>query len=204
MKLAPMRPGYRFVTLFVMILARIFFGLKVYGRENVPLDGRILFVCNHLSQLDPPIVGSLIPREVGIAAKIQLFKGIIGKLIAYLNSIPVKREGSDKEAIKAMVKRLREDKSVMIFPEGTRTLDPDGAKAKAGVGMIAMMGKADIVPIRIDGSHLFPKNLFKPGGITVRFGDVIKLDEILDDSVDKKEAYKKIAEALMDRVHEMK
>lgn len=203
MKMGKMRFGYRFVHRFVYYAMKLPFGTRVYGADNVPREGKLLIVSNHISEYDPPILGSTIPREVYYAAKVNLFKGILGKIISYLNGVPVRRSGSDTEAVKTLVRVLREDKAVLIFPEGTRSLDPNGMDPKAGVGMIAMMAKADLLPVRIFGTHLWPKNAFRPGAVTVQFGKRISLQKMLDASVDRKEAYRKIAEEIMRQVQSL-
>jgi 1-acyl-sn-glycerol-3-phosphate acyltransferase len=200
---APLRSGYWLAGAVVRVLARLLFGLRVYGRERVPLEGRLILVGNHISNYDPPIFGAIIPREVHFAAKSQLFKGIVGRVIRYLNSIPVRRSGSDKEAIKALVGALKREQAVLIFPEGTRVLNPDEAQIKAGVGMLATLGKADLLPMRIDGSQDIPRNLFRRGGVTVRFGEVIPLEQVLAETEDRKRAYQEIAERVMAQIRDM-
>ncbi len=128
-----------------------FFGLRMRGLENVPLSGRLLVAPNHIAVYDPPIIGTCLPRECYFAAKNQLFKGWLAKFFLYVNAIPVRRTGSDKEAIKKLSALLREEKAVMIFPEGTRADDPEkGLDPKSGVGLLAVRNKADILP----GSYL--------------------------------------------------
>lgn len=200
MKPAKMRVSYNFLRLMVQVWAKLYLGMKTYGQDNVPREGRIVLVCNHISEYDPPAVGSVIPRETYYAAKAGLFRGLLGTILRYINGIPVRRQGSDKEAIKAMVKALQEDKAVLIFPEGTRSLDPNGLDPKAGVGMIAMMGDSDLLPIRIAGTREVPKSIFKPGKVTVQFGKRISLSELSKGSADRKETYKKIADEIMAQV----
>jgi 1-acyl-sn-glycerol-3-phosphate acyltransferase len=200
MKMGKMRLGYRFFHRLVYYALKLPLGIRVYGADNVPRGGKLLIVSNHISELDPPVLGSTIPREVHYAAKMSLFKGILGRIIRYLNAIPVRRSGSDKEAVKALVGVLREDKAALIFPEGTRSLDPNGMDPKAGVGMIATMAQSDLLPVRVFGTHLFPKNIFRPGAVTVQFGQVISLQEMIDTTANRKEAYRKIAEEIMRQV----
>jgi len=196
-----MRPFYRFTSTIVRWLAKLIFGLRVYGLENIPRTGRMILVSNHVSELDPPIIGACIPREMFFAAKIQLFKKPFWDwFFRYHNGIPIRRQGSDTEAIKKLVKCLREDKGVLIFPEGTRTLDPDGIEAKAGVGMIAVLSKADIVPCRIDGTHDYKKHLFKSNSVILRFGEKISFNDIADQELPKKENYRLIADKVMESI----
>lgn len=203
MKRGKMRFGYLFVRTVVRIIAHVLVGVRVEGAERVPRTGKVLLVANHISNLDPPVLGVEIPREIHFAAKQELFKGAMGYFFRYMNCIPVRRQGSDKESIKAMVQRLREGNAVLIFPEGTRTLDPSGGPAKAGVGMLARMAEADLLPIRVDGSHKATFNPFRRTPITIRFGDVIRLEDVLDEAPSRKEAYRVIADRVMERIRAM-
>ncbi|MBZ0264550.1 1-acyl-sn-glycerol-3-phosphate acyltransferase [bacterium] len=203
MKTGKMRFGYRLTGWTSTLFFKVVFGLRIYGRENVPITGKLLVVSNHLSNFDPPVVGGIVPREIYFAAKIQLFKGLLGKLITYLNAIPVRRTGSDKEAIKALAEKLKEDKAVLIFPEGTRTLDPEGIKPKAGVGMLAVMSGADLIPVRVTNSENLKKTFWKRN-LKVRFGTPIRLQEVLDKELPRRETYTYVTERLMEQIHAMK
>jgi 1-acyl-sn-glycerol-3-phosphate acyltransferase len=198
------RPFYKFSQNMVKLFFRIFYGLTVYGLENVPRTGRFVLVSNHLSILDPPLIGACSPREMFFAAKESLFKPpLLGPFMRYVNGVPIRRHGSDTEAIKKLSRCLREDNPVLIFPEGTRTLDPNGIEAKAGVGMIAMLGGANLVPARVDGTHDPKKSLFKRGGVTLRFGELIELDGIVNKELPKKENYRLIANSVMESIRGM-
>ncbi|MFH0881692.1 MAG: lysophospholipid acyltransferase family protein [bacterium] len=203
MKPGKMRLGYNFLRLLVLGWAKLYLGMKVFGQDNIPREGRIIIVANHISEYDPPAVGSCIPRETCYAAKAGLFKGFVGRLIRYVNGIPVRRRGSDKEAIKAMINGLQEDKAVLIFPEGTRSLDPNGLDPKAGVGMIAVMAESDLLPVRVAGTREVPKSIFRPGHVTVQFGKRISLADLAKGSANRKETYQKIADEIMRQVRRL-
>lgn len=203
MKRAKMRWFYKLNTGLIRLLAHIVFGIKVTGLENVPLEGPILLVGNHMSNLDPPLIGSFVPREAHFAAKIQLFDGLLGHWMRYHNAIPVRRSGSDKDAIKSMVAKLKEGNAVMIFPEGTRTLSPEGQQAKAGVGMIAAMAKTGLLPIRIDGSHDPKTCMKKRGTMRITFGKPISMVSVLENAPSRKEAYRQVADTVMEKIRSM-
>ncbi|MDP8206518.1 MAG: lysophospholipid acyltransferase family protein [Candidatus Electryonea clarkiae] len=200
MTTGPIRPSYRMIMDIVRFLLKVIFGLRIYDTEKVPLTGRLLIVSNHIAALDPAVVGSTVPREVHFVAKIQLFKGLFGKFIRHLNAVPVKRSGSDKEAIKVLRSALLEDKAVLIFPEGTRTPDPEKRDLKLGVGMLAVMSGADLIPMRVDGTVNLMRAFFRKPGVSVHFGNVIKLSSIIEDGLPKKELYHRISYALMDEI----
>ncbi len=203
MKKGRMRWSYSAVRLLVQSTIRLIFKVRIYNIERLPTEGRLLIVSNHTSYLDPPLIGSIVPREVSYAAKIQLFKGLLGKIIRHLNAIPVRRSGSDKEAIKALAGALTEGKAVLIFPEGTRTLKPEDRDLKRGVGMLAMMSGANLIPMRVDGSHQLKLAFQRKQAVTVRFGNVIELNPLIEDNPPRKEAYKRITAALMEEIDQL-
>ncbi|MCB2200141.1 1-acyl-sn-glycerol-3-phosphate acyltransferase [bacterium] len=200
MKYAYRRPGYRFIQFVVRWYYKIVFGMKVVGIENIPLEGPLIVACNHRTLSEPPMVGSVVPREMYFAAKQQLLVGPLGVILRYANAIPIRRTGSDKEAIKALAASLKEGKAVLIFPEGTRTLNPDDAKIKAGVGMLAMMGGADVMPVRVDGTGRTPWSIFHRGTMKITFGKVVRLSEVLDEELPRREAYHLIAQRVMSHI----
>ncbi|MCB2211108.1 1-acyl-sn-glycerol-3-phosphate acyltransferase [bacterium] len=203
----PMRFGYWFVGSFVRMLFRIVFGMRILEIGNVPRTGRLLIVANHTSNLDPPIIGCTVPREIHFAAKIQLFKGVLGKLISYLNAMPIRRTGSDKDAIKRLVGVLRDEGALLMFPEGTRQKDGSGGEAKAGPGMVATLGKADVLPIKLSGTSKPKYAFFHRGTMAIRYGEVIPFAEIsaaakelAGPDAGKKEIYQALSDVAMEHV----
>lgn len=202
----PVRFGYGAVLHIVRFLFRLLFGVRVYGRETVPREGKLLIVANHMSNLDPPLIGSFFPREMHFVAKIQLFKQPLGTIISYLNSTPIRRTGSDKDAIKTIVRILKDENALIMFPEGTRQ-GAGGGEAKAGPGMVAALSKADVLPARIVGTHDIKGALFKSGGIRLRFGEVIPHEQAmtaartrLPEDASKKDLYHAFSDVVMECV----
>lgn len=151
---------------FLQIVFRIFFYIvfrtRVYGRENIPAEGPIILAANHASNIDPPLMASLIERPVSYMAKIELFENpIFGAAIRRCHAFPVKRGESDRGAIKAAVTVLKEGRVLGLFPEGTRSKTGQLQKAEAGVALIAAMTGAPIVPVAILNTH----RIFANGGL---------------------------------------
>jgi 1-acyl-sn-glycerol-3-phosphate acyltransferase len=128
---------------------------EVRGLENVPAHGAFLIAANHASHLDPPIIGGLISRQVCFFARKTLWKpGVASWWLDTVGTIPVDRDGaSDVGAIKRVLRAIAEDKALILFPEGTRTLDGKLQPAKPGVGLIACRTQVPVVPARLFGSH---------------------------------------------------
>ena len=141
---------YRLTRIIFKIFLKIFFRPKIIGLENIPKDGAYIFAANHMSNFDPPFVGTFSGRIVCYMAKEELFHNPI--LAAALRSIyvfPVKRGTADKGAIKNAIKILKDGGCLGIFPEGTRSKTGKIGKAESGVSLIAAMTKAAIIPAAI-------------------------------------------------------
>ena len=153
---------YRFSQIVFRLLFYTVFRTRVYGRENIPKDGAVILAANHASNIDPPLMASLIERPVSYMAKIELFENpIFGAAIRRCHAFPVKRGASDRGAIKAAVTVLKEGHMLGLFPEGTRSKTGELQKAEAGIALIASMTGAPIVPVAILNSH----RIFANGGL---------------------------------------
>ena len=128
--------------------------LRATGQENVPRTGPVILAANHISWLDPPLVGAWFPRRITYMAKKELFEiKWLGVLISSLGAFPVDREGSARAAIKHYLEVLKAGGCVGIFPEGGRNVDGD-KEAQTGVAMLAALSGAPVVPAAIVGSEL--------------------------------------------------
>ena len=153
---------YRFLQIVFRLLFYTVFRTRVYGRENIPKEGAVILAANHASNIDPPLMASLIERPVSYMAKIELFENpIFGAAIRRCHAFPVKRGASDRGAIKAAVTVLKEGHMLGLFPEGTRSKTGELQKAEAGIALIASMTGAPIVPVAIVNSH----RIFANGGL---------------------------------------
>jgi 1-acyl-sn-glycerol-3-phosphate acyltransferase len=157
--------------------AEVFSTLEVEGWENVP-QGACIFASNHQSMLDPPLIGSCLPREISFIARRSLFDNpVFGAVIRACHSIPVDRGEADIGAIRVALAALAEGRGLLIFPEGTRSQDGVIGEAKAGAGLLACKSGAPVVPIHIRGARdVLPRGaLFPVGGarLRVRFGKAL-------------------------------
>ena len=119
----------------------------------MPATGPVLLVSNHLSVLDPPLVGGAADRQLSFLAKAELFEiPMFGRLIRALNARPVRREGADASALREALRTLAEGRALLVFPEGTRGTEGELRPAKAGAGMLAVLSGAAVVPVYITGS----------------------------------------------------
>ena len=131
-------------------------GVKVHDKENVPSEGPIIIAPNHRTYFDPPVVGYALaiepnPREAHFLAKEDLwnFKPF-GKLLEFLNAIPLKRSAQGRTALMHAIDILKEGGTVVIFPEGGRNkTKEDLLPFKLGVAFLAMHTGAKVIPAYI-------------------------------------------------------
>ena len=152
----------------------VFSTLEVEGWENVP-SGACLFASNHQSMVDPPLIGSCLPREISYIARRSLFYNpLFGAIIRSCNSIPVDRGEADVGAIRAALGALADNRGLLIFPEGTRSFDGIIKEPKAGAGLLACKSGVPVVPIHIRGARdILPRGAYFPTGaarLRIRFG----------------------------------
>lgn len=155
----------------IHVLSRVLWGVRPVGVEHVPREGPLIVACNHISLLDPPVMGSFVPRQISYMAKRELFDiPVLGSAIRAVGAYPVDREGSASSAIKRSVEILRRGGCIGIFPEGGRNLDGD-KDARQGVALLAALGKAPVLPAAIAGSERWT-----PGHkIKVAYGPTLSL-----------------------------
>lgn len=137
--------------------------LTVEGLAHVPRDRACVYMSNHQSHLDIPILYSVFPGTLRMVAKAELFKvPFWGRAMKEAGFVRVTRSGDRAEAVAAMQEcaaAIRRGVNVWIAPEGTRSVDGRIAKFKKGGFILARDSAADIIPVAIDGSRdILPKN----------------------------------------------
>jgi 1-acyl-sn-glycerol-3-phosphate acyltransferase len=136
------------------LAGRLFFGLRVIHRERMIQNGPVILAMNHQSYLDPPLAGTACDRAIYFLARRTLLNvPLLGWLLPKLNVIPVNQEGVDRSAIKALIRVLQAGSGVLVFPEGSRTLDGTLQPAEPGIGLVIAKTLAPVVPMRIFGAH---------------------------------------------------
>lgn len=141
------------------IVFRLIFRTRIIGRERVPRDGGLLVVCNHISFVDPPLLGVAMPRPVDFMTMVELFrKAWLAKLLRTVGCFPVDRSRIDHRAAREAIRRLRAGRCVVIFPEGGIRLAEQSVLGgepvfKPGAGSIALLGEAAILPVIVRGTR---------------------------------------------------
>lgn len=165
---------YNFMLKLFSIFSKTFFKFEVIGTENIPSEGNLIIAANHKSNLDPIFVASAVnkKRKMTAIAKEELFKNkILAKILNKVEIIPINRQNPGLGTIKRILRYIKNDYALVMFPEGTRSKTDDFNNAKAGLSLFATKAKAEIVPCTIYSSY----KLFKPAKIY--FGKPISLEE---------------------------
>ena len=156
--------------------------VDVIGKENVLMEKPQIFMANHQSDFDILIVLAYIPGQFRWIAKKELFKiPIFGKAMRNAGYIEIDRQNHEK-ALKSLdeaAQKIREGKSVVTFPEGTRSRDGKIRPFKQGMFHLAIQAGVPIVPISIIGAReIMPKRTLKvkPGRITMVIDRPVAVD----------------------------
>lgn len=169
---------YRIAKIFFRTLFAIYDRASARGIENIP-DGPAVVASNHASNIDPPLVGCLFPRPLRYLAKKELFTNrLMSAAISALGAIPVDREDAGRAgaALKLLLSRIEAGESVLVFPEGMRSLDGRIGALEGGASFLAVKAGVPIVPVYIAGSFkAFPpgSSFPRPVKLTVTFGRAI-------------------------------
>ena len=192
---------YAFLKVFFFTIYRLFFRAEFRGVEHIPMEGRVILAANHMSNADPPLIGCHIPRNLNYMCKEELFHvPFIGWVLRTTQTIPVKRGTGDRGAIRTAQQALRAEKMIALFPEGHRSRDGRMRKAQPGVGLLAALSGAPVIPVCIIGTD----RIFANGGhfpkLKVIYGEPL---QFTGDHKDK-EALAAFSQQVMDRIAALK
>ncbi len=164
---------YRFAHWILPKLYRLNGGWFVFGQDNVPKEGGAVVVSNHLSFLDPPVIGSALPRRTYYFAKAELFVPVFGAIIRKCYAFPVKRGEADLAATREAIRLLRAGELLVMFPEGTRSRDGMLQDFDLGAVLVASRAGVPLLPTAVYGTdRVLPIGAKFPrrGKIAVSFG----------------------------------
>lgn len=190
----------------VLTLGRV----RVEGLERLRADpraaGPLIVVANHVSNVDPPLVGGWLAgalrRRPAFLAKEQLFQGLIGRFLLNQGMIKVRAGRSDVDALRQARSVIERGGVVVVFPEGTRSPDGVIGTAFAGSAMLAARPDAWIVPVGVgDTDLLMPRGGRLPRfgtRVIVRYGEPFQLT--LDPALPRRAALEAASEELMGHI----
>ena len=176
---------YYFARFLLYLFFMIFYGVRYYGRNNLPESGGVIIISNHQSHFDPPLIAVGLQRRLNFLARKSLFKfKPFAWLIDMLDAIPLDKEGIGFAGIMESFKRLKNGEAILIMPEGERTWDGNIAPFLQGSLVLAQRTKSTILPAAISGCYdVFPRTKKFPtlwGRMRVVYGKPIFFEEIKD------------------------
>jgi 1-acyl-sn-glycerol-3-phosphate acyltransferase len=189
--------------LFSFFFFRTFHSMRSRGVESLP-PGPLILAPNHASYFDPPAVGCNVPRVTYYLARHTLFAPPIGSwLLPSIGSIPVNQNSPGPSSLKNIFEVLKNKGTLVLFPEGARTMDGDLGKAEPGIGLIAARTGTPVVPVHIIGSRdALPRGggwrPFRP--IHVAYGQPMRFSG----DPKNREDYQKFADEIMSAIANLK
>lgn len=201
-----MNPSYLVAWTGFRFMYATYFRWRVYHPERVPLAGPVILASNHLSFLDPPLVGSGVPRAINYLARKTLFRFPgVGALLRSWNAVPVDRDGGSAAGLKEILDRLKRGGAIIMFPEGTRSLTGGLQPARSGIGLAVIKSAAPVVPVRVFGTfEAYGKGVKipRPYRVQVKYGEPMDFASLRAEakscSKDRlKEIYQEAADELM-------
>ncbi len=188
-------PWLQTLALVVLLpLLSLISRVRVSGREHIP-DGGYIAAANHPSNLDALFVALALRRRIRFMAKSELFGGRWGGLLNRLGAFPVQRGVWDTEAFETAATVLQRGRVIAIFPEGG--VHTDRVPAKSGVGHIAHLAGATVLPVYLDGT----RSLYRPWRwpkVRVVIGVPLRIDA---DAAPTRERSQETAQRELDAIH---
>ena len=146
-----------------------------YGGDRVPLTGGAVLAANHLSAVDPPLLGIFSRRAVWYMTKAELLAvPVIGELFTFAGGFPIRRGEGDRDGIRVARELVRDGRVVGIFAEGTRQRLGYPGPIHPGAVMIAMQESVPVVPVALES---FGWSLGNRRPCCVVFGEPMRLDD---------------------------
>ena len=142
--------GRLIVRMILLLLTR----WQIKNRENIPSQGALLIVANHLNLVDPPLLVVSLGRRVIFMAKKELFQSrVVGYFVRGFGAFPVHRGQLDKKTMHQVHRLLDDGQALVMFPEGTRSKNAQLQPAFPGAALIASRSGVPIVPVGISGTE---------------------------------------------------
>lgn len=162
-------PFRRFVVFVLGSLFKLVMKLEVQGVENLPADGAVVLVANHVTNFDVIPMQLSLPRPIFFMAKSGLFKfPIFEAALRDLGAFPVYRGEKDDWALRHAARVLENRQVLGMFPEGTRSLGKGLRVAKTGSARLALDANCPIVPMAVIGTDNFFKRFPHRTQVTVK------------------------------------
>ncbi|MDO4732160.1 MAG: lysophospholipid acyltransferase family protein [Bacillota bacterium] len=125
-------------------------GVRILGRENIPMDEPLIIISNHISYGDPPAMSWAYPRQITYIAKETFGQNFFTRhIFRAVGTVFLEKESNDMAAMRAALKQLSQGNSIAIYPEGTRHRDQKLGEFKNGAAYIAARAKVRVLPMAL-------------------------------------------------------
>lgn len=201
-----MNPSYFLAWCGFRAIYRCYFRWRVFNPERVPRVGPAVLASNHLSFLDPFLIGAGLPRDINYLAREDLFRfPVFGWILRSWNAVPVDREGGGAAGLRAILERLLAGGAIILFPEGTRSHDGTLQRARSGIGLTVIKSEAPVVPVRVFGTfEAYGRHLRipRPRRVAVKYGEPMTFQSLRAEATTcskprLKEIYQQVADEIM-------
>ena len=163
-------------------LARVASRFRYYGSDRIPAEGGVVIAVNHFSWIDIPLFAIAHPRNTAFVAKVEAHRVPgLGQFIREVDSIPIRRGESDRDAVRRMREVVRAGGCLGVFVEGTRQKSGVPGTVQPGAAMVAVKEQVPIVCGAIHGSQHWKLGNFAP--VTVAWGEPWHVGELTRDEV---------------------
>jgi len=172
------------VRLMLRCLFGLLGGVTITGLENIPKEGAVILTPNHLSHVDPLLVGMAVPRPAWFLATDELFTiPVLGTVARLLRAVPIRQDAPDRRALRLAEGLLSQNEAMVVFPEGHESLDGRLQPLQGGVMLLAVRTGAKILPVAIAGSErMLPPREWHPrhagSPISLRFGKALEVSDM--------------------------
>lgn len=170
--------AYRIMLGIIEALVRLLVRYRVVGEENLPADGPVIFVSNHLHYFDTPVLGVSIPGHAyTLAAEKYEHHPLFGPILKTAGAIFINRGEVDRRALRQALNVLEDGHNLAIAVEGTRSSSGALAEGKTGAAYIATRAGVPLLPLVVWGTEEVTagwKRLRRPV-VTVRYGEPFRL-----------------------------
>jgi long-chain acyl-CoA synthetase len=188
---------------------------EIKGKANIPCYTNFIVAPNHCSHLDMGLVktalGDAGKNMAAVAAADYFFDTKYKRAFFenFTNLIPMERQGSLHESLKLATQSLHQGYNLLIFPEGTRSVNGEMAEFKFSLGYLALRAKRGILPMHLAGTHeLMPKgsSIPKKGKVTASIGPFLSFEDLqkLTNGIPKNDGYRLITALVQKIVEQMR
>ncbi len=167
---------YKIFIIFIVIpVSKLFYNLKIEGKENLPKNSNVIYAGNHVSYLDPPLIAVAVNKYIAFMAKQELFNDdnkLLRFLVHSLGAFAVNREKPELATFKSVKAVFNTPWSLAIFPQGKIVKEPVIDSVTKGFILFSKKFQADVVPVAICGFDGYAKRIGEKN-ITVKIGKPI-------------------------------